>query len=246
VNEKGIKSSVNKKIGRDEFKIYEGFVLDDSVDREQWTREEMAGLEREATLDSNWARIVLLNVNDEDVMNDLEDGIDGEGLRFQGTYSIDSETYTIHSTPNYLRTRQFLDPDPPIIQKRSTLSHPSMIIVKDRHTISLGQHIEELQKRGLIIPETLIADNATLGSSCGYDDLSFNYDHSFSMDVNSPTTGKRVKRQGGSSGNYIDSIGSTAGCPQTRKVILMGVAADCAFVRRNLSLLPLLLLPLCS
>lgn len=49
----------------------------------------------------------------------------------------------------------------------------------------------------------------------------------------------RVKRQGndipgsnGQSSNFINSIGSTAGCPKQQRVVFVGVAADCTYVSR--------------
>ncbi|GAA5863695.1 hypothetical protein JCM3774_001217 [Rhodotorula dairenensis] len=48
----------------------------------------------------------------------------------------------------------------------------------------------------------------------------------------------RVKRQGndipgsnGQSSNFINSIGSTAGCPKQQRVVFVGVAADCTYVQ---------------
>jgi hypothetical protein len=54
-----------------------------------------------------------------------------------------------------------------------------------------------------------------------------------------PRGHKRVKRQGndisgsnGQSSNFINSIGSTAGCPKQQRVVFIGVAADCTYVSR--------------
>lgn len=263
---------------RESVRAYEGWVLDDEADVQKWVKEEQAGLVRGAGAGSGWARIVVLSTPD-----------DEENLRFQGAYLKGGEMFTIHSTEQYLRTKDALDPDPPLVtpSRRSRRAfggaddavlaprHPSMVIVRESATLSPLEHISALRKRGLPLP-----DPATLPSSCSHDSLPFNVDpahpvyanshypldaYSNSSSLSSPWLSflsspsiqpftpadhsksfnsyryvppdRHRKRQGndisggsGSSSNFINSIGSTTGCPKQNVVLFVGVAADCTYV----------------
>ncbi|BGP33972.1 hypothetical protein JCM10296v2_005785 [Rhodotorula toruloides] len=72
--------------------------------RGKWVKEEQAGLMRGADAGSGWARIVVLSTPD-----------DKQNLRFQVTYSKGGEIFTIHSTDQYLRMKDNLDPEPPLV-----------------------------------------------------------------------------------------------------------------------------------
>ncbi|TYJ53027.1 hypothetical protein B9479_006357 [Cryptococcus floricola] len=87
-------------------------------------------------------------------------------------------------------------------------------------------------------------DNAT-SSSCSHDNLHFNDPHHNPLfRPASPLTPpslfaplldnlwKRDDTAGGMdiSTNYIDSINSTSGCPNTQKIVYMGVALDCTYI----------------
>ncbi|BGP01951.1 Zinc metalloprotease [Rhodotorula toruloides ATCC 204091] len=264
---------------RENVKAYEGWVLDDEADVQKWVKEEQAGLVRGAEAGSGWARIVVLSTPD-----------DEQNLRFQGTYSKGGEMFTIHSTEQYLRTKDDLDPEPPLVtpSRRSRRAfggaddavlaprHPSMVIVRESATLSPVEHISALRKRGLPLPDPATLSSA---SSCSHDSLPFNVDpahpvyanshhpldtYSNSSSLSSPwlsflsspsiqpftpadhstpfnsyryvPSDRHRKRQGddisggsGSSSNFINSIGSTTGCPKQNVVLFVGVAADCTY-----------------
>ncbi|CEQ40639.1 SPOSA6832_02294, partial [Sporobolomyces salmonicolor] len=274
----GAWTSREQVLGRSSIRAYEGWVLGDAEDVEMWIRGEMAGIVRQegAVSTADWARIVLLP----------PEGDNDDQLRFQGSFTKDGEQYTVHSTDRYLRTKDPLDPDPPLLaaptstssfarrQRRDLARSSKMVIVRERDTLSPSEQISLLRKRGLPLPDPASLPSET---SCSHDTLPFNTDpahpvlsHALAQAVYSsagpsswfsfesfrhhgldspfaPTDhsvilgsyppGPRLrKRQGddigggsGTSSNFINSIGSTSGCPKSAMVVFVGVAADCTY-----------------
>lgn len=315
-DDQGFRRTVERRIGKEEVRVFEGVVLDSGVDVERWIKEERAGVVRknEEGEVKGWARIVVLPPT---TGGDSESQA-GEGIRFQG--SFDSPTqgglYTIHSTTNYLRTREALDPEPPVIRKRSfgtngregviEWGQPEMVVVRESKIMSPREQVNELRKRGLGIPsweegERIAARGGEGGGNCGHDELDFNSDPNhpvysnpgfqsndfdstslettwahtlFGLPSRSPPPlpsfnfipsdrtstsslppdshvsstshthardlGKRQSGGGGDIGggtnissNFVNSIGSTTGCPKTAMVVFVGIAADCTYVDRE-------------
>lgn len=269
--------SSEEVLTREAVKVYEGWVLRDGDDVDHWVREEEAGVVRPVDAGAGWARIVVSGARTPDARD--------SSLRFQGTYSIDGELYTIHPTERYLHTRDPLDPTPPSVpvrRKRSARNnsslaidsrYPAMVITRDFDTLSPEEHAQAPARRGL--PDLRSSEPEP---SCAHDQLAFNTDPNHPVFVNShpipnATTpwfpfspfaatafedtfspadlsassprhayvprGHHLHRRqgndiGGSSGqssNFINSIGSTVGCPKQQRVVFMGVAADCTYVR---------------
>lgn len=145
---------------------------------------------------------------------------DGHQPIFEGSFSIDGETHHIQTGRNYLQTRHIEDPD---IQA----SHETMIMYRDSDLMSpLGRR----------------SQNSSV--ACLHDDLHFNTilqqpfldtrtAHQWSSMPFNSLFGKRQVDQatgGNSAGvSLVSTIGQTAGCPTTRKVALVGVAADCNY-----------------
>ncbi|GAA6031512.1 hypothetical protein JCM8097_006492 [Rhodosporidiobolus ruineniae] len=292
--------STEHVVRREDIRAYEGWVVPEDEDVERWVREEIAGVVRHpdsGRAGDGWARIVL-----------VDDEADGEP-RFQGAFERKGEQYSVHSLERYLRTRDALDPEPPVLPPRwnhqrrafggeeDEPRHPRMVVVKERHILSREERVALLQKRGLPLPP--FVDQAE-AQSCSHDQLAFNadpahpvlrtafeqglagssspftspanstspsssslfshflsprhphlpfspFDHTSSSALSSPYSpayphNRRAareleKRQGddisggsGSSSNFINSIGSTAGCPKQAMVVFVGVAADCTYV----------------
>ncbi|KAF2708352.1 hypothetical protein K504DRAFT_381353 [Pleomassaria siparia CBS 279.74] len=155
---------------------------------------------------------------------------DGPVPLFSGTFTIDHDHHHVHLASHYKQVRGDRDPD---IELRSD---ERMVIFRDSDHEPDEQ--SELKKRS--------KDNL----ACGSDRLSFNTQEEHPVyaamrprdDV--PATSPfsplfaalRGKRQNdtpsggnGAGTNLIQSIGSTAGCPTTRKVALVGVATDCTY-----------------
>lgn len=233
----GTKSVTEVVLPRDKFRIFEGVVLDEAKSEqevEEWTREEVVGVERGSSYASqNWARIVLLPDSEYD------SGDEVESLQFQGSYARDGQVYTVHPTANYQRTKSDLDPSPPLVKRGALYSHPSMVVIREGHTLSPAEHIAALRKRGSVVPDSLLMNlGANVSSNCGHDDLSFNtlqYHSSATLWTSLSRLSRRQDIAGGtgSSSNYANSIGSTVGCPSSKRVVFVAVAADCTYVNRT-------------
>ena len=153
---------------------------------------------------------------------------DGYDPLFEGAFTVAHDAHHVLLRSNYMQTRHELDP----------YLEPSddeyMVTFRDSDFGQAGQHLELRQEDEVL--------------TCGHDNLKFN------MDTNHPVHHATLKRDvgfwgsasaaslfgkrqidtvptGGNSGsvNLKSSIGSTAGCPSTRKVALIGVATDCSY-----------------
>lgn len=161
LDENGVRITTESILKREDFLLYEGVVLDDdTVDLDEWVKGEQAGLQRDLS-QRDWAKIVVVPNTDA-----------GEDVRFQGSYTRRGETFTIHSTPRYLATKDALDPEPPVLHKRGSLVQPAMVVVRERDVLSTEERISEMRKRGIAVPEV----SAVAAAACGHDDLNFNTD----------------------------------------------------------------------
>ncbi|BGP42156.1 hypothetical protein JCM10449v2_006161 [Rhodotorula kratochvilovae] len=177
--------SAERVLAREDVRAYEGWVVPEDEDVERWIREEIAGVLRPGRAGAGWARVVL---SSSQVGGELEDEDDAP-VRFQGTYTKDGEQFTVHSTERYLRTKDDLDPEPPLVTPRRrsrrafggaddavlTPRHPSMVIVRESATMSPHERIAALRKRGLPLPDPASLPSAD-ASSCSHDALAFNVD----------------------------------------------------------------------
>lgn len=185
--ESGEWRTAERVLDRAEMRAYEGWVVPEDADVDRWIREEIAGVMRPARAGAGWARIVLSSAQNDD--DDAEGIVDDTPLKFQGTYEKDGEQFTVHSTERYLRTKDEVDPEPPLVTPRRrsrrafggadedllTLRHPSMVIVRESATMSPHERIAALQKRGLPLPDPATLPSAD-ASSCSHDALPFNVD----------------------------------------------------------------------
>jgi len=159
---------------------------------------------------------------------------DGLAPLFEGAFTIDHNHHHIQLSTNYKKSRQELDPDIDLREDEY------MVVFRDSDISADEEHME-LKKRG---PEEM---------GCRSDELGFNMqpehpvfasmsrreveeESSFWSTPISSMFGKRQidNSPGGGNGagvNLVQSIGSTAGCPTTRKVALVGVAADCTYIQ---------------
>ena len=162
-----------------------------------------------------WARIVIRR--------------DGIHPLFEGAFTILNDHHHIQLHSNYMSTKHELDPDVEFSDDEY------MIIFRDSD-IDLRGHRSHKELRRSEEHE----------SSCRFHEMNFNSNSAQTLlkrDVGfwgaAPIHSLFGKRQidtngipsGGNSGsvNLKGSIGSTVGCPSTRKVALMGVATDCTY-----------------
>ena len=162
---------------------------------------------------------------------------DGVHPLFEGAFSIMDDHHHVQFQSNYMSTKHELDPDAEASpDDYMVLFRDSDIARKPR----ISQSHMELKRSGDL--NSIEAVEA----SCKSNKLNFNSDPQhplFKRDAGfwgaMPMGSLFGKRQidgngipaGGNSGsvNLKNSIGSSAGCPGTRKVALIGVATDCGY-----------------
>ncbi|KAJ4989330.1 disintegrin [Stagonosporopsis vannaccii] len=161
-------------------------------------------------------------------------GIRRDGLAplFEGTFTLNHDHHHIKLASSYAATR--LPDDPPV----DTGADETMVVFRDSD-MGMAPHEDhaELRKRA-----------GVHGQACGSDALGFNTqpDHPVFAGMRARDTtsrasmpierlfGRQIDGQPGSGGagvNLVSTIGSTQGCPTTRKVALVGVAADCTYIQ---------------
>ncbi|KAK2616751.1 hypothetical protein QQS21_000363 [Conoideocrella luteorostrata] len=127
----------------------------------------------------------------------------------EGAFSVDGIEY--HVQPDY-KYRKMQSPGDPVVPMKS--STPYMVAWRDIVDELPGG--EELKKRQI--------NEAT----CSVSDLDFNSDQLYSSEQH----GALLDRQAGGGLNSLDLgsvIGSTAGCPTSRQIALLGIATDCSY-----------------
>jgi hypothetical protein len=157
-------------------------------------------------------------------------GIRRDGLEplFEGHFTVNHDHHHVKLSSSYKATRLPEDPD---VDLRD---NEFMVVFRDSDMGRLDEHSELKKRSG--------------GVGCPSDELKFNTqedhpvyagmrarDTSLGTSSISSLFGKRqLDSQPGGNGagvNLVSTIGSTAGCPSTRKVALVGVAADCTYVQ---------------
>ncbi|KAH8902642.1 zincin [Coniochaeta sp. PMI_546] len=151
---------------------------------------------------------------------------DGPNPLFEGVFTVRGEHYHIQTSDNYFQTRVSGDPDIAnepeeymIVWKDSYIQRPTYEHKTPRHQPGVG-------------------------TTCQFDDLRFNVDpwhpvrRAISLDSLtegwepiSPVGISERQYGPGSSIDLTSTIGSTNGCPTTRKIALLGIAADCTYTR---------------
>lgn len=192
---------------RNDYKVFKGH---------SWLRDEVGWYR------AGWARITVLK--------------DGLSPLFEGAFGLHHDTHHIQLRSNYLKTRHPLDPWP-------EEGDESMVVFRDSDVEN------SFRKQGLT-GRGEFEENVM----CSSDGLLFNIqpDNAINRMILEPISdpwgfsifrGGLTRRQtvdngdgiyggsGNSAGvNLKNSIGQTAGCPITREVALMGVAADCTYM----------------
>ncbi|KAI1376049.1 zinc metalloprotease mde10 [Hypoxylon crocopeplum] len=161
-------------------------------------------------INSGWARITVHR--------------DGAWPLFEGTFRVNGNHHHIQTSSNYRQTQNEEDPSAEYAEDEY------MIVWRDSDIKPNSDDISEL-KRDL--------DSNT----CSSDALNFNNEDAHPVhqgldlrDMSAVDTNKLFGRQidgttggNGAGVNLAQSIGSTQGCPTTRKVALVGIATDCTY-----------------
>ena len=186
-------------VSRAEHKVFRGKAFVRRHDRNGWH-------------EAGWARIMMHR--------------DGKTPLFDGTFRIDGDLHQIQRGPQYRRTR--LQYDPELEDKDDNI----MVVWRNSDIMPFNPADDEEAHLEL---KRQIDDQ----SSCTADALEFNRrnDDLVYRDLAAMDTRDLMGRQtddgdaggDGSGARLIDSIGSTDGCPSTRKVALVGIATDCNY-----------------
>ncbi|KAI0181511.1 zinc metalloprotease mde10 [Hypoxylon sp. FL1284] len=188
-----------KKVERTEHRVFKGHAFVQHPDDSEW-------------INSGWARITVHR--------------DGPQPLFEGTFRVHGNHHHIQTSSNYRRTQHEDDPSADYAEDEY------MVVWRDSDVTPDAYDVSEL-KRGVS------------ESTCSYDSLNFNNEDGHPVhqgldlrDMSSMDTRKIFGRQGSIDGttggngagvNLASSIGSTQGCPTTRKVALVGIATDCTY-----------------
>jgi hypothetical protein len=148
---------------------------------------------------------------------------DGKEPIFEGAFRIDHDHHHIQTGFNYQRLR--LAEDPVVNDPRSNDEY--MIVWRDSDIMEHYLSHDELKR------------DVFGRSSCSSDNLDFNaaYSNIELRDLQGVSSNSLFSRQevdgttgnNGAGVNLIETIGSTNGCPTTRKVALVGIATDCTY-----------------
>lgn len=162
--------------------------------------------------EAGWARIMMHR--------------DGKTPLFDGTFRIDGDLHQIQRGPQYRRTKLRYDPELEDDDKN--------LMVVWRNSDIMPFNPEDDEENHLELKRQL-----NDGASCAADSLEFNRrdDNLEYRDLAAVKTRDLFGRQtddgdaggDGRGARLIDSIGSTNGCPSTRKVALVGIATDCNY-----------------
>lgn len=127
----------------------------------------------------------------------------------EGAFSIAGVEYHVVTNSNYQRTRSPRDPD--ISEQGET---PYMVAWKESVDAS-SDRSEELRKR------------QNTNATCSVSDLDFNQNQ---LDLATRNDDLRSRQSGGLNSLDLGSlVGSTAGCPTSRQIALLGIATDCSY-----------------
>ncbi|KAF8895037.1 Metallo-peptidase family M12-domain-containing protein [Gymnopilus junonius] len=177
-----------------------------------------------------WARIMVHKQGNAD---------NGLAPVYEGAFSAKGVIYHIMTKENYLRNKLALDPS---LSDDVEVMDSSLVIWRESDVMSPEE--EHFAKTGI----RKLSGTIVPPQSCGHDRLEYNdlaqhpllkpslptsWTDRLLIPFMNDTMYRRDDVQtgnGGMSTNFVNSIGSTAGCPTTQKVIYMGVAADCTYV----------------
>ncbi|KAF7319827.1 Zinc metalloprotease [Mycena kentingensis (nom. inval.)] len=215
-----------KPLLRESVKAYLGEVVHPEH-TEQRMREDAAGVvPAPHPAELGWARIMVHHQGDIDA---------GRAPVFEGAFSSNGIVYHVATKDNYHRNKRPLDPDAEsfdIVDSELVIWRESDIMTAEEELIAHG-HLPPP------VPQT-----------CGHDKLAFNTDPAqnpilvkqqdpaqwFDSPFNLFGTNNISRRDDvvgtGMGTNFVNNIGQTTGCPNTQKVLYMGVSSDCGYTAK--------------
>lgn len=261
-------------IQRESVLVYGGKVIHDDHTQKALAEGTAGGVWRPYGVKSpgerGWARIMVYDPGNPDT---------GRPAVFEGAFSVDGVIHHVNTKDNYQRTRLDLDPEPLQDTELVVFRDSDLLTTAEEEHIRTGKppHLAG-QKRP---PTTCAHDrlgynvaksNPVLRYGAGLDRVSQDWSWLEPLGLVSPddshesANASLVRRQGDinnaggeSSGNFVDSIGQTAGCPITQQIVsrpswtrgflagsrwgscidcachqvYMGVVSDCTYTQQN-------------
>ena len=190
-------------IVRHDYKVYKGLAYVRDENTKDWRH-------------SGWARITILR--------------DGRKPLFEGVFIKDEDVHHVKLLSKYNSQKSLEDGDVGLLD-----ADEIMVVLRDSDRLNSRANLLERSLDGTL---SIAEANASI---CAHDRLNFNIESGnrvrrFGYDV----FGRLVRRQGndvggttgGSRGQLASTIGHTNGCPTTRQVALVAVAADCTYVSK--------------
>ncbi|TIA96912.1 hypothetical protein E3P94_03037 [Wallemia ichthyophaga] len=184
----------------------------------------------------------------------------GSSPQFEGSFTFDSELYHIKTPSSYLASKGDDDPSPSYHPSRLIIFKESDTVERTNTTLTAtcgtdSTHYPSLEPIEPLTPFTMVEEQPSWTLSLKkWLDVLFGTetakpyvrfapidDHTLDRAITQARDrhSKRAKRQGTgdvSGGNdepassYVDTIGSTEGCPTEQRLLYMGFAADCTYV----------------
>ncbi|TDL28979.1 hypothetical protein BD410DRAFT_781544 [Rickenella mellea] len=209
-------------------------------------REDAAGVipRPNGKTEMGWARIIVHHQGDVDL---------GVAPSFEGAFSVDGIVHHITTKDNYLRNKLHLDPE---IAEYVDDGDSGLVIFRDSDLISALEEGEATRLWNPFGEESNPLARTKRPQTCSHDSLAYNtdpqqnpvlrkiprpawYDPRNILDGSKSLWDESIvfeKRDdvagGGSTSDFVNSIGQTAGCSTTQKVVYMGVAADCVYTMK--------------
>ncbi|KAG8781977.1 hypothetical protein FRB91_011264 [Serendipita sp. 411] len=232
---------------RESFLVFGGEVIDEEYTSAKMDEDAAGGIRRPyhspyPNGHRGWARITLL------------DGGDAQEERppvFEGAFSVDGVVHHVLTLDNYMRTKLPEDPEPVLGSQMVIFRDTDLMSHQEAEYFRTGLPKENFNQNKL--PQTCAHDRLGFNIEKTHPVLRFGagfgriaptswYDPFglVSPDESSAYNATLRKRQndigngnGNPTSNFIDSIGSTLGCPTTQQIVYLGIASDCTYTKAN-------------
>ncbi|GAA5814109.1 hypothetical protein MFLAVUS_007599 [Mucor flavus] len=188
-------------INPSDYRVYRGYVIDDIYSDHWW----LSGLQAEQDMENQPGVLGWARII---VRNDIKHELDYP--MFEGAFSIYGDTHHVKLTDNYQLTKRSDDAE---LQSANGVH---MIMYRDSNTIE----------------KDLPNSSTSSSSGCGFDRLSHTNSLLDRSIIHDPFAIKPVTNNFGSL-NIGKTLSKRApeGCPTAKKILYMGVAADCTYVK---------------
>ncbi|PBP23718.1 ADAM 8 precursor [Diplocarpon rosae] len=159
---------------------------------------------------------------------------DGAEPLFEGAFRVDGDHHHIQTRTHYMQTRHAHDPKPEDTGKDYMVIWRDSDISADSY-LDFDGHAHGELKRGFEMDGSCSANMLGFNTQSDhpvYTGLVRRDEDSFGAKFSRRLSGRQIDGQtaGNSAGvNLVTTIGNPAGCPDTRKVALVGVATDCTY-----------------